>query len=227
MDNLNQFANWESDPQILEQFFNWIRFESKLKTLKLDIDTNISEIKQEIMPKILVSTVHREIDGKGWRSVTLHGYSSMMTDDDNYYKEKGFVLPENKEWTDISRFFPKTKEWLLKNIPFSKFGRIRLMILEPGGYVSPHIDYPKGNCLAGINIAINHPQDTEYIVNGEKICWTEGDSRLIDIGSVHAIYNNSDEHRVHIIIHSDPIDQWSVGVMQIVCRSYLKELVNS
>lgn len=220
---LNQFTHWESNTQILEQFFNWIRFESKLKTLKIDIDTNTSEIKHEIMPKIAVSTVHREIDGKGWKSITLHGYSSLMTDDDNHYQEKGFILPENKEWTDISRFFPKTKEWLLKNIPFSKFGRIRLMILEPGGYVSPHIDYPNGNCLTGINIAINHPRDTEYIVDGEKIYWIEGDSRLIDIGSIHAIYNNSSEHRVHIIIHSDPIDQWSADMMRIVCRSYLKE----
>lgn len=71
---------------------------------------------------------------------------------------------------------------------------------------------------------INHPSDVKYLIGDEEILWKEGESRLIDIGSTHAIYNNSAEYRVHLIIHSDPIDQWSVNMMRIVCRSYLKEL---
>jgi hypothetical protein len=223
VDKLNDFLNWETNDLVLDKFFNWIRFDSNLKTLKLDISDSIENLKNEIIPKIPVSVVHRELDGKGWRSATLHGYSSLMTDDDNYYKGLGFNLPPNKSWTSLSIFFPETKKWILENIPFANFGRIRIMILEPGGYVAPHKDFPNGNCLAGINIAITHPKEVKYVIDGDEIDWAEGDSRLINIGSTHAIYNNSNEPRVHIIVHSEPIDKWSNEMMRIVCQSYIKE----
>lgn len=219
---LTEFNGWESDHTKLEKFFDWIRFTSNIKSLKLSIDDNLTEIKNEIIPKVHVSVPHREGEGKGWKAITLYGYSSLMTDDDSYYQSNGFDLPETKSWTSISNFFPKTKQWIIENIPFSKFGRVRLMVLEPGGYIAPHRDYPRGQCLAGINIAINHPANIQYIVGGEEIIWQEGDSRLIDIGSTHEIYNNSNESRVHIIVHSDPIDVWSVEMMHIVCDSYTK-----
>ncbi len=223
MAELGQFKGWETNDQILEKFFYWIRFESKKPSLTLDIDNKLDLLAEEIMPKIPVSMVHRDYDGNGWRAVTLHGYSSIMTDDNSYYTELGFNLPEQMHWTSISNFFPKTKEWIIKNIPFSKFGRIRIMILEPGGYVLPHIDYPKGNCLAGVNIAISHPNDVSYQVNGREIYWKNGDSKLIDIGTTHEIRNNSDKPRVHIIVHSNPIELWSKEMMAVVCRSYIKE----
>ena len=226
MDKLNEFLNWETDDTTLEKFFNWIRLRSNLKTLKLDISDNIEHLKKEIIPKIPVSVMHRELDGKGWRSATLHGYSSLMTDDDDYYKSLGFNLPQSKSWTSLSNFFPETKKWILENIPFANFGRIRIMTLEPGGYIAPHKDFPNGNCLAGINIAIKHPKEVKYFIGDGEIEWTEGDSRLIDIGSTHAIYNNSKDYRVHIIVHSEPIDKWSIEMMRIVCRSYIKELAN-
>jgi hypothetical protein len=226
MDILTEFKNWQTDYSTLENFFNWVRFNSNIKTLKLDIDDNLEELREEILPKISVSVTHREEEGNGWRSATLHGYNSVMTDSDGFYLDQGFNLPTEKYWTSISSIFPKTKEWIIKNIPFAKYGRIRLMIVEPGGSVLPHKDYPHGQCLAGINIAINHPDSVRYIINNESIHWSNGDSRLIDIGSLHEIYNESDDYRVHIIVHSEPIDIWSKEMMSIVCRSYLKSLEN-
>ena len=223
MDKMNRFLNWESDPIVLENFFNWIQFNSNLKTLKLDINCDVDQLKTEILPKVAVTTPHRDEDGRGWRSASLHGYSSIMTDSDDYYKNLGFDLTEEKHWTSLSTFFPKTKKWILENIPFNKFGRVRLMIIEPGGYVYPHKDYPRGQCLAGINVAINHPLGVKYIIAGEEIIWQEGESRLIDIGSIHEIKNDSDEYRVHIIVHGEPINQWGEAMMKLVCRSYLIE----
>lgn len=223
MDKVNDFSNWENDPIVLEKFFNWIQFSSNLKTLKLDINCDVEKLKTEIMPKIEVSTPHRSEDGEGWRSVALHGYSSIMTDSDDHYRNLGFELMGEKHWTSLSDFFPKTKRWILENIPFKKFGRVRLMIVEPGGYVYPHRDYLRGQCLAGINVAINHPPEVKYLVAGEEITWQEGDCRLIDIGSIHEIKNDSTESRVHIIVHGEPIDQWGETMMKIVCRSYLSE----
>lgn len=218
----DNFLNWETDTNVLLNFFKWIRHESKCKTLTLQIDNDLNDLKTEIMSKIFLAVNHREDDSKGWKSLTLHGYSSLMTESDDFYRTKDLDLPERKEWTSISKFFPKTKEWILKNIPFDNYGRIRIMIIEPGGFVLPHRDFKHGNLLAGINVAITHPLEVEYLVNDESIEWKEGESRLIDIGSIHSINNNSNLPRVHLIIHSEPIDQWSDKIMKIVCKSYIE-----
>ena len=91
MDKMNRFLNWESDPIVLENFFNWIQFNSNLKTLKLDINCDVDQLKTEILPKVAVTTPHRDEDGRGWRSAALHGYSSIMTDSDDYYKNLGLL----------------------------------------------------------------------------------------------------------------------------------------
>lgn len=221
--SLERFNNWQNDNLVLKDFFYWIRHESNIKTLKLDIDNNLFELKKEILPLLSISTDHRSDESAGWRSATLYGYSSIMTESDEHYHSQGIKLPIKKRWTSLSYFFPKTKEWILKNIPFTNFGRIRIMIVEPGGYVLPHKDFPNGSCLAGVNVAICHPTEVKYVVGGEEVVWKEGDSRLIDIGSIHEIQNHSNDPRVHLIIHSDPIDQWSNEMMKIVCKSFILE----
>jgi len=61
------------------------------------------------------------------------------------------------------------------------------------------------------------------IENYGNVEWQEGESRLIDLGSIHQITNNSSKSRIHIIVHSEPIDQWNETIMQLVCNSYNKE----
>jgi len=207
---------------IVEQF-NWIRHNSGLATLRLDISKPSSAMREELLQSLHLAVPHREDEGNGWRSLTLHGHSSTMTDSDEAYSEQGFVLGE-KSWTDVAKFFPLTKKWITENVPFEKYGRIRVMIVDPGGYVSQHKDYPNGQLLAGINVAITHPQGVIFdIENYGNVEWQEGESRLIDLGSLHQVTNNSNEPRIHIIIHSEPIDDWGNEVMQLVCDSYKKE----
>jgi len=206
---------------LVEQF-NWIRHESGLATLRLDVPKPSGAMREEILQSLHLAVPHREDYGKGWRSLTLHGHSSTMTDSDQAYKEKGFMLGE-KTWTDVAKYFPLTKKWITENIPFKKYGRVRIMIVDPGGHISPHKDYPNGQLLAGINVAITHPEGTIFdIENYGNVEWQEGEARLIDLGSMHQVMNKSNEPRIHIIIHSEPIDDWS-GVMQLVCDSYGKE----
>lgn len=204
----------------LKEQFNWIRHHSGLATLVLDIPPPDYEMTQELLKSIDIAVPHREDEGNGWRSLTLHGHSSTMTDSDQAYSTKGFIL-EDKSWTDVAKFFPLTKKWIIENIPFKKYGRIRLMIVDPGGYVSQHKDYQHGQLLAGINVAITHPPGVVFdIENYGDVDWKPGESRLIDIGSMHQVINNSNQPRIHIIIHSEPIDDWSDEVMEIVCDSY-------
>ena len=207
----------------LVEKFNWIRHNSGLATLLLDIPKPSNDIRDEILKSVDIAVPHRDTDGKGWRSLTLHGHSYIMTDSDDAYEEKGFTLG-TKEWTDIAKHFPLTKQWIIKNIPFEKYGRIRIMIVDPGGYVSPHKDFLHGQLLGGINIAITHPKEVVFnIENYGNVEWQEGESRLIDLGSIHQITNNSSKSRIHIIVHSEPIDQWNETIMQLVCNSYNKE----
>ena len=200
--------------------FNWIRHNSGLATLVLDIPKPPSEVKEEILKSTILAVPHRDHEGYGWRSLTLHGHSSVMTDNAIEYSE--FNLGK-MSWTDVAPYFPHTVEWIKQSIPFDNYGRIRIMIVDPGGYVSPHKDFLNGQCLAGINVAITHPKGVMFdLENYGEVEWQEGESRLIDLGSMHQVVNKSTDPRIHIIVHSDPIEDWGNKVMQIVNESYEK-----
>jgi hypothetical protein len=207
-----------------EIFFKWIRYKSNCKSLRLDIDVDVSEIEEGIKNKIFLSIPHR--NHPGWRSITLYGYSSIMTNSYEYYKEIGFnfsnIIPD---WTDISKFFPKTVSWLKKNNPLTDFDRIRFMILDPGGSSSPHKDCSYGQYVCGpINISITQPQGSEFVLeNGGLVPWTKGDFRTMDLGSNHCVRNIGLEPRVHMIITPSEKD-WNIEAKELACRSYLKQL---
>lgn len=206
-----------------ESFFKWIRHSSKCKSLKLD-NLNVSEIKEEIKNKTFLSIPHR--DHLGWRSITLYGYSSIMINSYEHYKEIGFDFSNvNPDWTDISKFFPKTVSWLKKNNPLTDFVRIRFMILEPNGSSSPHKDYEHGQFLCGpINLSITQPLGAEFVLeNGGCVPWVEGDLRTMDLGSNHCIRNLGSEPRIHMIITPSSND-WNIESKELACCSYLKQI---
>lgn len=204
--------------------FDWIRHSSKCKSLRLDIDTDISEIKEEIRNKTSLAIPHRS--HPGWRSLTLFGYSSCMTNSVEHYMEIGFDFAGvEPNWTDVSKFFPKTVSWLKKFNPIKKFNRIRIMVLDPGGASSPHVDYPYGQYLCGpVNVAIIHPYGAEFVLeNGGLVPWKEGDFRTMDLGSIHCVRNIGQEERVHLII-SPERDGWdNEESKELAYRSYLKQ----
>ena len=216
-----EFVNATTDEEIT-RFFKWIRHQSKCKSLRLD-KVSVEELKEEIRPKIPLAVMHRE--NPGWRSITLYGYSSIMTNSYEHYKEMGIVTDDmTTDWTDISRIFPKTVAWIKKNSPLKEFNRIRLMILDPGSSSTPHKDYALGQALCGpINAAIINPVGAEFVLeNGGLVPWKEGEFRSMDVGSLHCIRNTGTEPRVHIIIGPAKSD-WDIGAMRLACSSYIKE----
>lgn len=205
-----------------EEVFNWIRYNSKCKSLRLDINTDVSELKEEIRNKTFLAIPHR--DHPGWRSLTLYGYSSVMTNSFEHYKDLGILDDTHKpNWTDVCKFFPKTVEWLKKNNPLKEFVRIRIMVLDPQGSSSPHKDYPHGQLLCGpINVAIINPPGAEFVLeNGGLVPWQEGDVRTMDLGSNHCVRNTGNEPRVHLIITPSNND-WDADAKALACRSYEK-----
>jgi quercetin dioxygenase-like cupin family protein len=216
-----EFLNIESD-QTVTNFFKWIRHSSQCKSLRLDIDADISEIKQELKTRASLAIPHRE--HPTWKSITLYGYSSIMTNSYEQYKLDGLITDEDvTDWTDVSRFFPKTVTWLKENCPLKEFARIRVMVLEPGGSSDPHKDYEMGQALCGpINVAVVNPPGSEFVLeNGGIVPWQEGDVRSMDLGSVHCIRNLSNEPRIHLIITPAKTD-WDIDAMRLACKSFIK-----
>lgn len=217
----NEFKDLSKD-ETVKKFFKWIRHESKCNSLKYDINADVSEIQDEIKSNSFLAISHRE--SLGWKSITLYGYSSIMTNSYEYYKQQGFISDDDTtDWTDVVRFFPKTVSWIKKHNPLASYARIRIMVLDPGGHSTPHKDYQAGQALCGpINIAVINPPGAEFVLEGGGLVpWQEGDFRSMDIGSYHCIRNNSDTPRIHLIITPSRND-WDIDAMRMACRSFLK-----
>ena len=78
------------------------------------------------------------------------------------------------------------------------------MLLEPGGYILPHQDRSdEEKRLSVCNISLNNPENCNFIFKDHGIVPFEdqGSAFLMDISNVHAVYNDSDTPRIHMIIH--------------------------
>lgn len=216
----NEFISVTSDDNT-KKFFKWIRHESCCDSLKFNITADVSQIKDELKNLEFLGIPHR--DHTGWRSITLYGYSSIMTNSYEHYKSLGIINDSDKtKWTDICEFFPKTVDWLKKYCPLKEYSRIRIMILDPGGSSTPHKDYYDGQALCGpINIAVVNPPGAEFVLeNGGLVPWSEGDFRSVNLGKVHCIRNTGTEPRIHIIITPSKND-WDIDAMNMACNTFI------
>ena len=90
------------------------------------------------------------------------------------------------------------------------------MLLKPGGYIKPHKDFETRR-LAAYNVAITNPPGVEFALEEAGLVpWQPGDVRAIDIGRLHAVRNNSNEDRIHMIVHGHHNDKHNA----ILCESF-------
>jgi len=103
--------------------------------------------------------------------------------------------------------------------PYKRYHRLRFMLLEPGGFITPHEDTDQ-NVLSPVNIALNTPKDCMFKMKGHKgfVPLTDGKAVLLDVGNTHAVYNKSNEDRYHIIVHGVKTKEYE----DLVKRSYAK-----
>lgn len=217
-----QFANLEGDPSSFAspfQFWKWIRDKSNLPSLKLNIDFPHKEVLQEVLSVEHKFVKHRGDMHPGWESMCIHGVNTEQTDDwrSPAYEDKGYTEKPLHDWTDIADSCPTMKKWLLETFPMTEFDRVRFMMLRPGGYIQPHQDYDNRS-LNAINVALNNPEGCVFAME-EAGCipWQDGDVRLIDIGRQHCVYNDSDQDRIHIIIHGNQNKEFN----NLAIESYL------
>jgi hypothetical protein len=192
-------------------------FKSSAKYLKLNIPLPYEAMLAEAKALRHRYVEHRGGESKGWQSLTLHGFGENKT---GVWKDYGFKTSveasDHMFWTEAADLCPITKNFLLNNFPCKKFGRVRFMLLEAGGYIGMHSD-SNTPLLENINIVLNNPEGCVWT-------WGDGDANpLMEPGGAyamnihykHAVYNNSDQDRYHIIVaRHDSLPEWKALINQ-------------
>lgn len=146
---------------------------------------------------------HRETTyGNGWKSLTLHGLNEDTQSLDSYGDRAKSI--KELHWTWVADECPITKSFLTDVWPAEYLNRVRFMLLEPGGYILPHQDRPdEQKRLSVCNISLNNPEGCEFLFdNHGKVPFSDsGSAYLMDISNPHAVWNQSNKPRIHMIIH--------------------------
>lgn len=141
--------------------------------------------------------IHRPEDGhKDWFAVTLYGFGSDKTNSHWEYRQKG-LKPFT---TDIGKKCAKTMSWI-KTLPYSRIDDVRFLVIKPKGYIAKHIDIPEQNWLEPLNISITYPEGNKFILNNKELKYEPGMSVVLNIHYEHYVENNSDEERIHLLVH--------------------------
>lgn len=176
----------------------WITTKSGISHLPLAIDVPTETILHEWNAVQHLAVAHRNSDDtigyshQGWKSLTIYGVSSTTTTQSD--------MPH--AWTDIADKCPETQNWLTNTFGQKNFkGRIRFMLLEPGGHIMPHRDR-NDHKLSEVNIAITNPSGCEfYFENKGIVDFDKQAVNMLDLSNRHWVTNNSKQHRLHMIYH--------------------------
>ena len=189
---------------------------SGLPWLRLDLAFPHERMLDEARRQAARFVSHRG-NGRGWRSLCLHGISPTHTLAATEYGYAGEHEAPHR-WTEIAESCPETVAFL-KTLPAKRFYRVRFMMLEPGGYIAPHQD-AKLSRLGPINVALNQPSGCLFKVErGGVIPFTAGSAFLIDIANRHCLINGSRNARFHIIVHG-VFEETNAAWEDLLRRSY-------
>ena len=181
----------------------WILYKSELPSLLLDVEVPHKEMLEEVKSNMHRFVKHRGNDSPGWSSMALHGTAVEDTAPKEALIRQGKYTEENcpeYHWTELAESCPISKAWV-ESLGFKLLKRVRFMLLEPGGSITPHRDVDKPG-LHACNISINNPKGHIFVQDGSGyIPWQPGQMRAIDISKIHTVVNRGNEPRIHMIIH--------------------------
>ena len=102
---------------------------------------------------------------------------------------------------------------------YDKFTRVRFMALLPDGWIRPHQDRPSAVSLGATNVAINNPDGCKLVLEefGE-MPFVPGRAMKINTGYHHAVWNRSEEPRIHMIFDGDTSSKFK----EILNNNYAK-----
>ena len=179
--------------------------DSYLPWIPVNIDVPWEDIYKEANHLLWSScfTLHRP-NSSGWLSLAIHGISSVHTNCPEDYNLPEIAEYELSGWTDLAKFCPKTVEWMEQTVKYEKFTRVRFMAVLPGGWLGPHKDRERIKGVGATNIAINNPEGCALVMEDfGKLPFTPGKAFKINTGYRHAVWNRSEEPRIHMIFDGD------------------------
>ncbi len=159
---------------------------------------------------------HREYDNQSdsglWKSLGLNTYDGDSTKTE-HFEQYTKNEPSEYSLTEVAHLCPTTLDFLSQLINISDAKRIRFMLLEPGAKIRVHTDASPGTqTQLAINIAFNMPEGCEFHIetapDGKHISHTKqvpfqaGSAMLVNVAKFHYVENNSNENRIHIIVHA-------------------------
>jgi hypothetical protein len=204
------------DPGLINEEAQDIMDDTYLPYIPVELNVPYKDIFEEANHLLYTAcfTAHRPCSS-GWLSLAVHGISSVHT---NCAEDYG--LPDDAEytmsdWTDIAKFCPHTVEWMKDEVAYEKFTRVRFMAVLPGGWLAPHADRPRIKGVGATNVAINNPEGCAMVMKGWGVTPLEAGSAVkLNTGYEHAVWNRSDEPRIHMIFDGDPSDSFREKVKQ-------------
>ena len=205
IDFINKEEQWWPDINVGLDFDLW---GSDWPWAPMDVELDTFEVNKELEVLDPYFVSHRDLDKTGgyghggWSGITLHGIDYDKTEGHEQY---GFNTEEeaNYHWTDICDKAPYIVN-MIKSLPYSKFNRVRIMRIEPGGYIMPHKD-GEGRIFGPYNLALTHPDGCTFHFEGKgKVPFKPGRGFFLDLGRRHCVVNYSREFRYHVIIHGTP-----------------------
>jgi len=194
---------------------HWATWESKYPWLKLMIDAPFKEMLEEAKSIKHLFVEHRTDYSQGWKSVCIHGIDDHVT---SIPEDHGFDKDAKKDWTNASTKCPITTNYFKNEYPINVYDRIRFMLIEPGGYINPHVDGSRDdNPSRAVNMSLNNPDECFLITeNGIVPYDNNGSVFYFNIAYEHGVINNSNEDRYHIIVHGAETPEFE----DIVLKSY-------
>lgn len=147
---------------------------------------------------------HRSDYSHGWRSITLHGLAAEKTEGMERYGLNTNDLSLYK-WMDFTEeLTPCVRSFFENSFKYEFYHRVRIMLLEPGGYILPHADM-KQFLLDPVNIALNQPKDCHfYIEDFGEVPFQASPFIKLSLERRHIVVNRSRVRRYHIIVHGRP-----------------------
>jgi hypothetical protein len=146
-----------------------------------------------------------------WFSLSLHGYEYNKPSAYTAYPEytNPYDAINDFKWTWAAEHCPITVNWLKNTFPTKKFGRVRFMLLEAGGWIQRHFDSDEP-VIEAVNMALNNPEGCVWNWDdGTTLDYKSGDMYALNLHHYHAIENTSNEDRYHMIVHHhDSTPEW-------------------
>ena len=196
-------------------------FISDAKFLALDIPVPYKAMLAEAQALKHRFTNHRGNGHKGWKSLALYGIQEDMHES---WQDYGYANAEDAAkdfvWTEAAKECPVTMNFLLEAFPCKQYGRVRLMLVEAGGFISLHSD-TKHRLLENINIPLSNPKECIWQWgDGEELFMEPGVPYAMNISYQHAVYNRSTEDRYHLIVaRHDSTDEWRKLIDQAATKA--------